>query len=153
MSVTILPPGEHTVALAVDEIITVVAPGASLVKVHRVQHYTNQPSTKVQLGSAENGGKLSVGDYTEPAEVIVEVIRGHAEYVLGDEQAYENVRFLFPGVAFILHDDTPDADIGAGFAGKGSLCIDSTNGLLYINEGDDETPDWVTWSKTDHTHN
>jgi hypothetical protein len=31
---------------------------------------------------------------------------------------------------------------GAGFAGKGSLCIDSTNGKLYINTGTRLSPTW-----------
>lgn len=33
---------------------------------------------------------------------------------------------------------------GAGFAGKGSLCLDSTNGLAYVNGGTKASPVWKT---------
>lgn len=37
----------------------------------------------------------------------------------------------------------PDATVGVGFAGKGSLCSDTTNGKLYINTGTSAAPVWV----------
>jgi hypothetical protein len=32
---------------------------------------------------------------------------------------------------------------GAGWAGKGSLCTDTTNGKLYINTGTTASPTWT----------
>jgi len=32
---------------------------------------------------------------------------------------------------------------GAGFAGKGSICSDITNGELYTNQGTKASPTWV----------
>lgn len=32
---------------------------------------------------------------------------------------------------------------GAGWAGKGSLCADATNGVLYINTGTKASPTWT----------
>jgi hypothetical protein len=32
---------------------------------------------------------------------------------------------------------------GAGFAGIGSLCVDTTNGKAYINTGTKATPTWT----------
>jgi len=31
---------------------------------------------------------------------------------------------------------------GTGFAGKGSLCVDTTNGNLYVNAGIKAVPAW-----------
>lgn len=36
----------------------------------------------------------------------------------------------------------PSADTMANIAGKGSLCIDTTNAKLYINSGTKKTPSW-----------
>jgi len=36
----------------------------------------------------------------------------------------------------------PDATVGAGIAGKGSLCSDTTNGTLYVNGGTKAVPAW-----------
>ena len=36
---------------------------------------------------------------------------------------------------------------GAGFAGKGSICIDITNGNLYVNAGTKATPSWKLVTK------
>jgi len=36
----------------------------------------------------------------------------------------------------------PQAGQGAGVAGKGALCIDRTNGKLYINTGTLAAPVW-----------
>lgn len=33
---------------------------------------------------------------------------------------------------------------GAGWAGKGSLCADSTNGTLYQNTGTKASPTWTS---------
>ena len=41
----------------------------------------------------------------------------------------------------------PDATIGAGFAGKGSVCCDTTNGNAYINGGTKGTPAWKLVTK------
>lgn len=32
---------------------------------------------------------------------------------------------------------------GAGFAGKGSLCVDANGGKLYINTGTKASPTWT----------
>jgi hypothetical protein len=32
---------------------------------------------------------------------------------------------------------------GAGFAGPGSICVDTTNGELYTNQGTKSSPTWV----------
>jgi hypothetical protein len=36
---------------------------------------------------------------------------------------------------------------GAGFAGKGSMCSDVTNGNLYINAGTKAVPSWKLVTK------
>lgn len=40
------------------------------------------------------------------------------------------------------HAGVPDATVGVGFAGKGSLCSDIANGTLYVNGGTKTTPAW-----------
>lgn len=42
----------------------------------------------------------------------------------------------------------PDANVGKGVAGKGSLCSDTTNGELYINAGTKATPAWKKVTKS-----
>lgn len=37
----------------------------------------------------------------------------------------------------------PSGTTGQGFAGKGSLCVDSTNGKLYVNTGTAASPSWT----------
>lgn len=45
-------------------------------------------------------------------------------------------------VVIIPNAGVPGANVGKGYAGKGSLCVDYTNGKLYINGGDKTTPAW-----------
>lgn len=40
---------------------------------------------------------------------------------------------------------------GAGNAGKGSLCVDTTNGDLYINQNTTASPTWAKFSSTGET--
>lgn len=47
------------------------------------------------------------------------------------------------GVFILTKQGVPGATDGTGFAGKGSLCIDSTNGVLYINTGTATSPVWT----------
>lgn len=37
----------------------------------------------------------------------------------------------------------PGATDGVGMAGKGSLCVDTTSGLLYSNTGTKAVPAWT----------
>lgn len=47
-------------------------------------------------------------------------------------------------VTFFTNAGAPsNGTTGAGFAGKGSLCSDSTNGILYINTNTMASPTWV----------
>lgn len=62
-----------------------------------------------------------------------------------DETFYKEAPLrLVRDVVVLVDDGAPTAATGAGTAGKGSLYVDVTNGVLYINVGDDTTPSWVT---------
>lgn len=47
------------------------------------------------------------------------------------------------GIYILVKAGAPGASDGAGVAGKGSLCIDSTSGKLYSNTGTITTPAWT----------
>jgi hypothetical protein len=50
-------------------------------------------------------------------------------------------------VAYFTNAGVPTnggAGTGVGFAGVGSLCVDRTNGKLYINTGTMASPTWVS---------
>ena len=55
-----------------------------------------------------------------------------AEYNLAKKSCY-----------WIPNAGVPDATVGVGYCGKGSLCSDTTNGKLYINTGTVAAPVWV----------
>jgi hypothetical protein len=57
-------------------------------------------------------------------------------------QAGPNIVQLGHDFALIVNAGVPDATIGAGYGGKGSLCSDVTNGNLYVNGGTKTTPSW-----------
>lgn len=53
----------------------------------------------------------------------------------------------FNGVFILTKQGVPTngtSGDGVPFAGKGSLCVDSTNGKLYINTGTAASPTWVS---------
>jgi hypothetical protein len=45
-------------------------------------------------------------------------------------------------VLIMTNAGVPDATVGAGLAGKGSICTDRTNGTAYVNKGTKTTPSW-----------
>jgi hypothetical protein len=45
-------------------------------------------------------------------------------------------------VVIICNAGVPDATVGAGVAGAGSMCIDTTAPNLYINGGTKAVPAW-----------
>jgi hypothetical protein len=49
---------------------------------------------------------------------------------------------LSSNAQIITNAGAPSAATGAGTAGKGSLCLDITNGKLYVNIGTLATPSW-----------
>jgi hypothetical protein len=57
-------------------------------------------------------------------------------------KAQEN-DLAFNNVMILVKAGTPGATDGAGIAGKGSLCIDTTSGKLYSNTGTQVTPAWT----------
>lgn len=60
--------------------------------------------------------------------------------------AVEHGAFVIPGTSIwigLVFDGTPQATQGAGWAGIGSLGVDSTNGKWYTNTGTLTTPTWT----------
>jgi len=47
------------------------------------------------------------------------------------------------GVFILAKAGAPGATDGAGFAEKGSLCIDTSSGKLYSNTGTKAAPTWT----------
>lgn len=45
-------------------------------------------------------------------------------------------------IVIIANAGIPDATVGVGIAGKGSICSDITNGKLYVNGGTKAIPAW-----------
>jgi hypothetical protein len=50
---------------------------------------------------------------------------------------------VFNGIFILVKGGVPGATDGVGFAGKGSLCIDSASGKLYSNTGTAAAPTWT----------
>lgn len=57
-------------------------------------------------------------------------------------RAQEN-DLAFNNVMILTKAGAPGATDGAGIAGKGSLCIDTSSGKLYSNTGTMTTPAWT----------
>lgn len=63
----------------------------------------------------------------------------------GSDVVIASKRFeLAGGISVFAHAGVPDGTTGAGFAARGSLCIDTTNGDLYQNKtGTTAAPVWI----------
>lgn len=63
--------------------------------------------------------------------------------------ASTNFDFITIGVDTVLFTNAgAPTTQGAGFAGKGSICVDITNANLYVNAGTKATPTWKLVTRT-----
>lgn len=145
MSITLLPAQSFTVFLPVGEQLTVTPAGGGTTHVIPIDD-ANLPGTPSVITSA-----TTYGPFTIRKVYRLTCVSGSATYATGPTdlstiyQQLNAILDLPDGAAILTRAGVPvdgTSGTGAGTAGKGSLCLDVTNGKAYVNGNTTASPTW-----------
>lgn len=131
-----------TITVPAGQVATVMAPGAAAASIDRLRVFTHAPALWFHETDIADSSVV-LGTYAADTQLRINAKGGAAiAYTIGAVSYGAALSVGTGGVVVMTGIVEPDETVGVGFAGTGSLFIDTVAGKLYINSGDATTPAW-----------